>query len=54
MTGVQAAVVNLNGRPYYIHWGVIRLSAANLIVIVLMLVVFAAAVLLPFPKGGRS
>jgi hypothetical protein len=54
MTTVQAAVVNLNKRPYYIHWGVIRLSAGNLIVIVLMLVVFAAAVLVPFPKGGRS
>ena len=54
MTTVQASVVSLSKRPYYIHWGVIRLSAANLIVIVLMLVVFAAAVLVPFPRGGRS
>lgn len=45
-----AALVNLNKRPYYIHWGVIQLSAANAIVIALMIAVFAAAVLLPFPR----
>ncbi len=46
-----AALINLNKRPYYIHWGVIQLSLANLIVIVLMLVVFVAALVVPFPKG---
>jgi hypothetical protein len=47
---VLAAVVNLNKRPYYIHWGVVQLSAANAIVIVLMIVVFVAALLVPFPR----
>lgn len=47
---ILAAVVNLDGRPYYFHWGVIRLSAANVIVIALMVVVFIVAVLVPFPK----
>ncbi len=46
-----AALINLNKRPYYIHWGVIQLSLGNLIVIILMLVVFVAALLVPFPKG---
>ena len=50
MAPLLAALVNLNKRPYYIHWGVIQLSAANAVVILLMLVVFAAAVLVPFPK----
>ncbi len=50
MTSLFAAAVNLNKRPYYIHWGVIQLSAANAVVILLMLVVFAVAVLAPFPK----
>ncbi len=45
-----AALVDLNKRPYYIHWGVIEISAGNAIVIVLMLAVFVAAILLPFPK----
>ncbi len=48
-----AAAVNLNKRPYYIHWGWFQISAANLVVIGLMIVVFVAAVLLPFP-GRRS
>jgi hypothetical protein len=50
---VLGALVDLNKRPYYIHWGVIKISAGNALVIVLMLVVFAAAILLPFPKGRR-
>jgi hypothetical protein len=52
MIMVVAAVINLNKHPYYIHWGVIRIAAANGLVIVLMVAVFIAAVLLPFPKGG--
>lgn len=40
----------LDGTPTFVHWGVIQISAANLIVIILMLVVFVAALLLPFPK----
>jgi hypothetical protein len=47
---VVAALINLNKRPYYIHWGGIQLSAANAIVIVLMLVVFVAAIFIPFPR----
>ncbi len=43
--------VNLNHRGHYLHWGVIQISVANLIVIGLMLLLFLAALLLPFPKG---
>jgi hypothetical protein len=41
----------LGGHAHFLHWGVVQISLANLIVIVLMLVVFAAAVLVPFPHG---
>ncbi len=41
--------VGLNGTGYYIHWGFIQLSLANLIVIALMVVVFVLALLIPFP-----
>lgn len=44
--------VGLNGPGYYIHWGFIQLSLANLVVILLMIVVFALALVLPFP--GRK
>ncbi len=47
------SAVNLNGPGHYVHWGVIQISVANLVVIGLMLAIFAAALLLPFPKGRR-
>lgn len=47
------APVNLNHRGRYVHWGVIQISVANLIVIAIMIAIFVAAILLPFPKGGR-
>jgi hypothetical protein len=53
--GVLAAPVDLNGTGHYVHWGVVQLSVANLVVIGLIVVVFVAAVLLPFPHGrGRG
>jgi hypothetical protein len=54
----MAAIVNLNHHAGYFHWHFITLSVPNLIVVVVMLLVFAAAILLPFPghagSGGRS
>ncbi len=34
----------------YLSWGWISISAPNLIVILLMIVIFGLAVVLPFPK----
>ncbi|WNM29857.1 hypothetical protein RKE30_05315 [Streptomyces sp. Li-HN-5-11] len=48
-----ASSVDLNGPGHYLHWGFIQLSVANLVVIGLMVVVFVAALLLPFPGGRR-
>lgn len=45
------APVNLNHPGRYLHWGVIQISYANLLVIAIMLVLFALALVLPFPKG---
>lgn len=36
--------------PQYIHWWIIQISVPNLIVIVLMLIVFSLALLLPYPR----
>jgi hypothetical protein len=47
-------IPHMNHPAYVIHWGVIQITLANLIVILLMLAVFAAALLLPFPKGRRD
>ncbi len=44
------AVFNLNGPAHYVHWHFFQMSVANVVVIVLMIVVFIAAILIPFPK----
>ena len=41
----MGALVNLNNTPYYVHFDFFRMSVANLVVIGLMLVVFAAVAL---------
>ena len=48
--GLLASLVNLNRPGHYIHWGFIQLSLANLIVILLMVIVFVLAIVLPFPR----
>ena len=46
------AVISLNGPGRYVHWGFIQLSVANLVVIGLMVLVFVAAILVPFRRHG--
>ncbi len=46
----MAAVFNLNHHASYVHWHFLQLSVSNVVVIVLMFVVFVAAILLPFPS----
>jgi hypothetical protein len=46
-----AAAVDLNHPGHYLHWGVISISVANAVVILVMLALFALALLLPFPRG---
>lgn len=38
----------------YVNWSVIHLSVTNLVMIVLMVVVFVLALLVPFPDHGDS
>jgi len=44
--------VNLNGPGHYLHWSIFVVSEANLALIAVMVVIFGAALLVPFP--GRS
>lgn len=50
----MAAILNLNHPANTVHWHFFTLSVANVIVIVLMLVVFAVAILAPFPGHGGT
>jgi hypothetical protein len=47
------AVFNLNHPAHMVHSGFFEMSVANVVVIALMLIVFALAVLLPFPGAAR-
>jgi hypothetical protein len=53
ISAVLGAPVNLNHPGHYLHWGVIQISLANLIVIGIMIALFVVALLLPFPTGRR-
>lgn len=50
---VLAAVFNLNHPAHTVDWSFIHLSVANVIVIVVMLVVFALVIALPFPGAAE-
>jgi hypothetical protein len=54
----MAAIFNLNHPAHTVHWHFFQMSVSNVVVILLMLVVFAAAILAPFPghnaRGGSS
>jgi hypothetical protein len=48
-----AGVIPMDPPGTYLNWGVIHISLANLVVIVVMLAVFALALFLPFPGRKR-
>ncbi len=47
------AVFNLNHPAHTVDWHFIHLSVANVLVIGVMLLVFALAIVLPFPGAAR-
>jgi hypothetical protein len=48
---VASAPINLDHPGTYLHWSIFTVSVANLCLIAVMVVIFGAALLLPFPKG---
>jgi hypothetical protein len=50
---IVGSLINLTHPGYYLHWGVIQISAANATVIGLMIVLFLAAVLVPFSRDDE-
>ncbi len=50
---VLGAVFDLNGHSRYVHSGWFLISVANLVVVVAMVVVFALAIAVPFPRGRK-
>jgi hypothetical protein len=50
---MSAAIFNLNQPANTVHWHFFTMSVSNVVVIALMLIVFAVAILAPFP-GHRG
>jgi hypothetical protein len=48
-----AGVLPMDQPGYYLHWGVIQISVANVTVVLLMLLVFGIALVAPFPGRRR-
>ncbi len=48
------ALVNLNHPAHFIHAGFFQMSVPNLVAIIVMLVVFGAVIVLPFPGHGHG
>ncbi len=51
---VTGSIFSLNAPAHYVHWHFFQMSVANVTVIVLMILVFVAAILLPFPGRARD
>jgi len=45
-----SAAIDLDRPDRYLHWSIFVVSEANLVLIAVMVVIFAAAILLPFPR----
>jgi hypothetical protein len=50
----MVCAVVAEGSVLFVHWGVVQISVANLLVIGLMLVVFVIAVLTPLGRESTS
>ncbi len=48
---IPALAINLNSPGSFVHWSIFNVSVANLVLIAVMVVIFGAALVLPFPKG---
>src|ERR1700722_1058269 len=49
-----ASAINTNSPSTLLHWSIFQVTVANLVLIAVMVVIFGAALLLPFPQGRRD
>ena len=54
MAAPHIAAIDLNQPGTFLHWSIFEISVANLVVIAVMVAIFGAALLLPFPHRNRT
>ncbi len=47
---VLGAIFDLHHPGHLVHWHFFQMSVSNIVVLVLMIAVFALAILLPYPR----
>ena len=52
--GQPPAAIDLNQPGTFLHWSIFEISVANLVLIAVMVVIFGAALILPFPHGRTN
>ena len=53
LAGHVPVAINLNQPGSYLNWNIFTISVANLVLIAVMVAIFGAALLLPFPGRHR-
>jgi hypothetical protein len=53
LAGHAPVAINLNQPGSYVTWNIFNISVANLVLILVMIVIFGAALMLPFPRLSR-
>ena len=54
LAGHVPVAINLNQPGSYLNWNIFTISVANLVLIAVMVAIFGAALLLPFPGRHRQ
>jgi hypothetical protein len=54
MIGMLVAAADTSPAGTFLTWGIFSIQLGNLLVIIAMLVLFALALVLPFPGGRRG
>ena len=54
MTAVVEVAAASSEAGRYLEWGVVSISVANALIILAMIVIFALALVIPFPRGYRD
>jgi Cytochrome b(N-terminal)/b6/petB len=50
---LRPLAIDINQPSTLLHWSIFEVTVANLVLIAVMVVIFGAALLLPFPRGDR-
>ena len=50
----MVTAVLATGAGSYVHWGAVQISVTNLVIVGLMLVLFALAIVVPFPAPRQE